>query len=93
MAFCVMVKGLCRGRKCDFWARIRIKKMTNNEIIDHILKTVSDCNGNPGYSLRGAIDQYWTEIGIRDMDLLCKEEPILCLKIKSVEEQVMQVLN
>ena len=93
MAFCVMVKGPCRGSKCDFWARIKIKKLTIRQVADHMVKTISECEGGSGIDLGEAIKQYWIEIGVTDMQVLCDEEPDLCSKMKLVEKQVRMLLS
>ena len=35
-----------------------------------------------------ALRDYWTAVGVKDMDLLCQEEPDLCAKIRQVEAAV-----
>ena len=35
-----------------------------------------------------ALRDYWTTVGVKDMDLLCQEEPDLCAKIRQIEAAV-----
>jgi hypothetical protein len=82
--YCPMVKGLCRGQACDFWARIKIRKLSLDELVLSIREYIVDYSGNP-MSKDEAIQQYWKKIGIRNMDLVCAEEPDLCTKMMDAE--------
>ena len=88
MVWCVMVKGPCRGERCDFWARVRLRNQTIDEIVDGILRSLTPCSGPTGLETREALDRYWTEVGVRDMELLCQEESDLCAKIMQAEAMV-----
>ncbi len=88
MVWCVMVKGPCRGEKCDFWARVRLRNQTLDEIVDGIQRSLTPCIEPTGLETREALDRYWAEVGVRDMELLCQEEPDLCAKIRKAEAVV-----
>jgi len=83
---CVLVKGPCRGRNCDFWARIRLRKKSQDKILSEIATQIKKCLESPNEDFDSALKEYWSEIGIRNMDLLCQEEPDLCEKIMSIEQ-------
>ncbi|RDE12792.1 MAG: hypothetical protein C4K49_09580 [Candidatus Thorarchaeota archaeon] len=88
MAWCVIVKGPCRGKDCDYWTRVRIRKMPIDQIVDEIRSSLSQCHDGCCQSTENALKQYWTAVGIRDMKRLCQEEPDLCDKIRQVEDEV-----
>ena len=88
MSFCVMVKGPCRGKQCDFWARIKIRKRSVEELVRNLNDSITECKDNTGFDLKITFNQFWYEIGVRDMEKLCHEEPDLCAKIKEVEDRV-----
>ena len=85
MAYCVMVKGFCRGKKCDYWGRVKIRKASIDELVMGIREAVIICQQTDSISLEDAINKYWYEIGIRDMKRLCEEEPDLCAKMIEAE--------
>ncbi|TFG15463.1 hypothetical protein EU537_00150 [Candidatus Thorarchaeota archaeon] len=89
--YCVMVKGPCRGKKCDFWARIRIQKRTLKALIKEARESIHECQDLDHDSKRVAMDGFWYQLGIRDMDRLCEEEPSLCEKIRRVERAVLPI--
>ena len=88
MSYCVMVKGKCRGINCDFWARIRIRKKSDIELISHIIDHINKCERGTYQDIESALAAYWRETGIRNMLLLCQEEPELCDKIQRIEHLV-----
>jgi hypothetical protein len=80
-----MVKGPCRGKGCDFWARIKIRKLSLEELVAQIRESLVECENENSMSKDEAIREYWTEIGIKNMERLCKEEPDLCTKMMDAE--------
>ncbi|MFX1579346.1 MAG: hypothetical protein ACFFBJ_06825 [Promethearchaeota archaeon] len=86
-SYCVMVKGPCRGALCDFWGRVKVRKSTVEELATGIRNVVVQCRGNDSMTLEEALQEYWHEIGIRDMKRLCEEEPDLCAKMTKAEVQ------
>ncbi|MFW9965613.1 MAG: hypothetical protein ACFFEA_00530 [Candidatus Thorarchaeota archaeon] len=88
-----MVHGPCRGKMCDFWARVKLRKTTLEELARDILISISECN-NPGHTnLDDALDDYWTDFGVKDIWRFCEEEPSLCSKMKLVNAQVKMLMN
>lgn len=83
--YCVMVKGTCRGKGCDFWARVKIRKLSLDELVTGIRESISECNSKNSMSLEDAIQEYWSQIGVRNMDKLCVEDPELCTKMMDAE--------
>ena len=79
-----MIKGLCRGTGCDFWARIKIRKLSLDELVVSIREYIEEYSGNP-MSKDQAIQEYWKQIGIKNMDRVCEEEPDLCTKMMDAE--------
>ncbi len=88
MVWCVIVKGPCRGKNCDYWTRVRIKKMSIDQIVDEIRGSLAECHDGCCQSIEDALKQYWTTAGIKDMERLCQEEPDLCAKIRQIEDEV-----
>ena len=88
VAFCVMVKGPCRGKMCDFWARVKLKKLSIDEIVQQLQDFIIKCEEEVGPDLDNAFTQYWSNFGIKDLKLFCDEEPVLCSKLKDAEEQL-----
>jgi len=88
LAYCVMVRGPCRGNRCDFWARIKIRKKSITELVEEAQVVIIPCQDQESMNLRTALDEYWKESGISDMYILCLEEPDLCEKIASVEAKI-----
>ena len=93
MSYCVMVKGKCRGNNCDFWARIRIRKRSDSELISDMIVQIENCERGPYQDIEGALEQYWKDFGIRNMMLLCREEPDLCERIRHVEQLVARQIR
>lgn len=83
--YCPMVKGFCRGKACDFWARIKIRKLSLDELVLSIRESIVECDSENSMSKDDAIREYWTQIGIKNMDRVCKEEPDLCTKMMDAE--------
>ena len=83
--YCVMVKGACRGKSCDYWARVKIRKMPLEDLISGIRDSIVECNSKNSTSKGEAIREYWYQIGVRNMDRLCMEEPDLCIKMMDAE--------
>jgi hypothetical protein len=83
--FCPMVKGPCRGNSCDFWARIKIRKLSLEELVTGIRESIVECEAKNAMSMNDAIREYWTQIGIKNMDRVCVEEPDLCTKMMDAE--------
>ena len=79
-----MIKGLCRGQGCDFWARIKIRKLSLDELVLSIREYIEEYTGNP-MTKDQAIQEYWKQIGIKNMDRVCEEEPELCTKMMDAE--------
>jgi hypothetical protein len=87
MAYCVMVKGFCRGKKCDFWGRVKIRKSSMEELVEGIRATIVKCQAENSMTLENALHEFWFAIGVRDMKRLCEEEPDLCAKMTKAEAQ------
>ncbi|MFX1559188.1 MAG: hypothetical protein ACFFBL_01245 [Promethearchaeota archaeon] len=90
-AFCVMVKGPCRGKMCDFWARVRLRKLHIDELVHELRLSISNCDDS-GFTLDDAFSQYWTDFGIKDLRRFCMEDPDLCSKMKQVEDRIRKLL-
>jgi len=88
-----MVKGPCLGEKCDFWARVKLRKQTVDEIVGEILSSMTPCADTSIADIEGALDSYWGDIGIKDMEAIRREEPGLYSKMKQVEAKVHSKLN
>ena len=88
-----MVKGKCRGINCDFWARIRIRKKPDNELISHIINHIDRCESGKYQDIESALGAYWRDMGIRNMTLLCQEEPELHDKIRRIEQVVVSQIG
>ncbi len=91
-AFCVMVKGPCRGKMCDFWARVRLRKLHIDELVKELRKSISSCEEDFGSNLDDAFSKYWTDFGIKNIRRFCEEDPDLYSKIKQAEDQVKKSL-
>jgi len=84
-----MVGGPCRGKNCDFWARIKIEKKSVDEMTEEILARVKGQNeGNPK-ALKQAIQKYWECLGVKNRNILRKEKPEIYAKMMEVERQVL----
>lgn len=84
-SFCVMVKGPCRGKKCDFWARVRIRKASIEELAAGLKDCIKEFQGENPLELADALYEYWSLIGVQDLKKLCDEEPDLCAKMTEAE--------
>lgn len=83
-----MVHGPCRGKMCDFWARVRLRKKPIDELALEALESIMKCEDKSSKSADDAIEEYWDIFGVKNKALLCREEPDLCDKMKLVEQQV-----
>jgi hypothetical protein len=83
--FCVMVKGPCRGKSCDYWARIRIRKTPVEELASGIRECIMNRKQKDSIRWDEALREYWSQLGIRNLDRLCDEEPDLCAKMIDAE--------
>ncbi len=92
MAHCVLVKGPCRGKMCDFWARVRIGKLHVNELANELHDGISNCDEGITSNLDDAFSQYWIDFGIKDMRRLCDEAPNLYSKIRQAEERTREAM-
>ena len=86
MSWCVIVKGPCRGRKCDYWERVRLRKTPIHELADTMTQFLERRREEPDCTFDELTLQFWREFGIKDLDLLCREDYELCRKMKRVEE-------
>lgn len=78
---------------CDFWARVKLRKMTTDEIALDMYLSIRECD-NPGHTrLDDVIIEYWAGFGVRNIGRLCEEEPELCSKIRQVEGQVRMLMS
>ena len=84
--FCVMVKGPCRGKMCDFWARVKIRKASTEDLASGIRECSTRCKKDDSRSFDEIVRLYWRELGIRDRERLCEEEPDLCEKMTRAED-------
>jgi hypothetical protein len=92
LSHCVLMHGPCRGRLCDFWARVRIRKNSIEDLTQDALQHIRECDEGKGDIARNALGEYWEAFGIKNRERLCKEEPDLCEKIILVEQQVLSHL-
>jgi hypothetical protein len=90
--FCVMVKGPCRGKLCDFWARIKIRKSSLDDLVKGLTNSIAQCADRQEIELKDAFNNYWFLLGIRSRSKLCKEEPDLCEKMRVAEERASRGL-
>jgi hypothetical protein len=82
-----MVKGYCRGKMCDYWGRVKIRKSSVDELAAGIKEAVMKCQEEQPMTREDALQEYWYAIGVRDMRRLCDEEPDLCAKMTKAEVQ------
>lgn len=87
-----MVKGPCRGRKCDFWARVKIRKSTIDRLVEDLVTSIVVCYAEGRYDIEDAFHQYWTLVGVRDREVLCVEEPELCGKMRAAEDRAAAMI-
>ena len=88
VSFCVMVKGPCRGKMCDFWARVRLGKLQIGELVQELRNSISNCEETMDSTLDEALMQYWTDFGIKDLRRFSEENPDLYSKMKQAEELI-----
>jgi hypothetical protein len=78
---------------CDFWARVKLRKKTTNEVAQDMYLSIRECD-NPGRTqLDDAIIEYWAAFGVKNIGRLCQEAPELCSKIRQVEDQVRILMS
>jgi hypothetical protein len=78
---------------CDFWARVKLRKRTIDEVAQDMYLSIRECD-NPGHiKLDDAIFEYWIAFGVKNIRRLCEEEPELCTKIRQIEGQVRVLLT
>jgi hypothetical protein len=87
-----MVKGKCKGKKCDFWARVKLRKSDLDDMVRTIVSSLVECRDN-GKSLEDALYTFWNEFGIKDMATMFEEEPDLKTKVTLIENRVQQQLR
>ena len=91
-AFCVLVKGPCRGKMCDFWARVKLRKLHIDEIVEELQNSIIGCDVKIGLDLDKAFTQFWSDFGIKDLSRFCEEDPDLYSKMKDAEEQIRMLM-
>lgn len=91
--YCVMVKGPCRGKSCDFWARIKIRKTSTDEFVVKIGEALENCHVKNASQLTNPIHEYWMQLGIRNLQRLQEEEPDLWVKMKQIESLVKKLMH
>ncbi len=77
---------------CDFWARVKIRKKSVDELVADILDSIIECDDDSAMQYDDALVQYWKSLGVMDMERLCREEPELSTKIQEVESRVRSIL-
>jgi hypothetical protein len=87
--WCVMVGGPCRGKNCDFWARIKIKKKSVDEMTGEILARLQEQKEETPKAFKQAIQEYWECLGVKNRTILRKEKPEIFAKMMEVERQVL----
>ncbi len=75
---------------CDFWARVKIRKRSVEELADEMKESIVECEEGNIKTVTEVIQAYWSALGIRDMNRLCKEESNLYEKIKQVENLALE---
>ncbi len=91
--YCVMIKGPCQGKSCDFWARVKIRKASVEDLVEGIRKSLVDCSNESSVALDEVLREYWNQFGVCDLKRLCEEDPKLCAKISQVHEQIQNTLT
>jgi hypothetical protein len=84
--FCVLVKGPCRGKMCDFWARIKIRKRSLDDLVVGLLSSIAQCPDQEEAEIDATMKDYWLQLGVKNRSRLCNEEPDLCEKMRRAEE-------
>ncbi len=70
---------------CDFWARVKIQKKSIDEMVDDIRESIAECEEGNTKTITEVVQDYWSALGVRNMNRLSEEEPNLYEKIKQVE--------
>jgi len=70
---------------CDFWARVKIRKNTLEELVIGIQESIIKCHKENALSFDEATRNYWGRLGVRNMQRLQEEEPDLYEKMKQAE--------
>ncbi len=73
---------------CDLWARIKIRKRTVDDLV-HEFTNKRGFYSDAG-ECRAALREYWSDLGIKDIERLCREDRDLCQKITLVEQTILQ---
>ena len=73
---------------CDFWARVKLRKKPLDDLVLDALESIRHCDDQNAKSADDVFEEYWGIFGVRNLALLCREEPDLCDKMKLVEQQV-----
>ena len=53
---------------CDFWARVKIRKRTVDELVAVILDSIIECDDDSAMQYDDALEQYWRSLGVMDME-------------------------
>jgi len=85
LAWCVLFKGPCRGNACDYWARVRLRKMDVAEITTHLVDFMGKHRTDDTPTHEHTIDAFWKDFGIKSIERLRQEEPDLYAKMREVE--------
>ncbi len=80
-----MFKGPCRGKMCDFWARVKIRKMSEDELVTRLQDLLDNGHHANAENSGEIMREFWESFGVKDLGRLCNEEPELCSKMKRVE--------
>ncbi len=91
--YCVMVKGPCRGKSCDFWARVKIRKASIDEILKGIKESITGCQIDTPMMLKEVIQEYWLQLGIHNLKRLSEEEPELWTKMMQIESIIKEQMQ
>ncbi len=70
---------------CDFWARVKIRKSTLEELVIGIRESIVKCHSENSLSFDEATRSYWDRLGVRNIQRLREEEPDLYEKMKQAE--------
>ncbi len=91
--YCVMVKGPCRGKMCDFWARVKIRKTTDDELLVGIREAIKNCKIDSSVQVTEVIREYWIQLGVRNFERLRDEEPKLWTKMMQIDALVKKEMQ
>jgi len=84
--WCTMVHGPCRGKACDFWARVKLKQATTDELLEQISQAIGRNTGGQD-ATDSIIDRYWRRFGLSSLERLHMEEPELFEKVMEVSSR------